>query len=88
MTSVQTKLDRAFAPLAAAIEAEPVEQKIRAARKAGSFAPATSRHDLEIAAALGVISKGEAQVVVGELGVGVVGFCPGDCEALALEGRL
>jgi acyl-CoA dehydrogenase len=51
------------AAFAAAIEAEPIEQKIRAARKAGSFAPASSRHDLEIAAALGVISKAEAQVV-------------------------
>ena len=31
------------------------------------------------------VEEGEAQVVVGQLGVGVVGFCPGDCEAAALE---
>jgi acyl-CoA dehydrogenase len=51
------------AALSAAEEAEPIEQKIRAARKAGNLAGSTSRHDVEIAAALGVISKAEAQLV-------------------------
>jgi acyl-CoA dehydrogenase len=51
------------AALSAAEEAEPIEQKIRAARKAGSLAGSSSRHDVEIAAALGVISKAEAQLV-------------------------
>jgi hypothetical protein len=35
-----------------------------------------------------LVEEGEAQVIVVELGVGVVGFCPGDCEAAALEGCL
>jgi acyl-CoA dehydrogenase len=51
------------AALSAAEEAEPIEQKIRAARKAGSLAGSSLRHDVEIAAALGVISKAEAQLV-------------------------
>jgi acyl-CoA dehydrogenase len=51
------------AALAAVEEAEPIEQKIRAARRAGSFAAAGLRHDLEIAAALGIVTKSEAQIV-------------------------
>jgi acyl-CoA dehydrogenase len=50
------------AALVAAEEAEPVEQKIRAARRSGSLAAAPV-HDIEIAAALGVITKAEAQIV-------------------------
>jgi acyl-CoA dehydrogenase len=51
------------AALVAAEQAEPLEHKIRAARKAGSFAAGALRHDLEIAAALGIITKAEAEVV-------------------------
>ena len=51
------------AALIAAEEAEPVEEKIRAARKAGRLAGDSLRHDVEIAAALGVISRAEAQLV-------------------------
>jgi len=51
------------AALAAAEEAEPIEQKIRAARRSGSFAAAGLRHDIEIAAALGIVTKAEAQIV-------------------------
>ena len=51
------------AALVAAEEAEPIERKIRAARKSGSFAAGALRHDVEIAAALGVITKAEAQLV-------------------------
>jgi acyl-CoA dehydrogenase len=51
------------AALVAVEEAEPIEQKIRAARRAGSFAAAGLRHDIEIAAALGIITRPEAQIV-------------------------
>jgi hypothetical protein len=51
------------AALVAAEQAEPVEQKIRAARKSGSFVAGTLRHDVSIATALGVITKAEAQLV-------------------------
>jgi acyl-CoA dehydrogenase len=51
------------AALVAAEQAEPIEQKIRAARRSGSLAPDAFRHDVEIAAALGIVSKVEAQIV-------------------------
>jgi hypothetical protein len=34
------------------------------------------------------VEEGQAEFVVGEFDAGVVGFCPGDCEALALKGGL
>ena len=35
-----------------------------------------------------LVEEGEAEVLVVELDIGLVGFCPGDCEAAALEGGL
>ena len=32
-----------------------------------------------------LVEEGEAEVLVAELDIGLVGFCPGDCEAAALE---
>jgi hypothetical protein len=32
-----------------------------------------------------LVEEGEAEVLVVELDIGLVGFCPGDCEAAALE---
>jgi acyl-CoA dehydrogenase len=49
--------------LVAAEDAEPLERKIRAARRAGNLSAGPVRHDVEIAAALGIIGKAEAQVV-------------------------
>jgi acyl-CoA dehydrogenase len=51
------------AALVAAEEAQPIEDKIRAARRAGTLAADSLKHDVEIAAALGVISKAEVEVV-------------------------
>jgi acyl-CoA dehydrogenase len=48
------------AALTAVIAAEPIEQKIRAARKTSA---AFLEHDLAFAAAQGIISKGEADIV-------------------------
>jgi acyl-CoA dehydrogenase len=48
------------AALTAVIAAEPIEQKIRAARKTSA---AFLEHDLSFAAAQGIISKGEADIV-------------------------
>jgi acyl-CoA dehydrogenase len=51
------------AALVAVIAAEPIEQKIRAARKTSLFASASQEHDLAFAVAQGIISNGEADVV-------------------------
>ncbi|HYC47745.1 MAG TPA: acyl-CoA dehydrogenase [Burkholderiales bacterium] len=51
------------AALAAAEQAEPVEQKIRAAKKAGSLTAGTFAHEVELAAALDVITHDEARLV-------------------------
>jgi acyl-CoA dehydrogenase len=51
------------AALVAVEQADPIEHKIRTARKSGSFAAGALRHDLEIAAALGIITKADAQIV-------------------------
>ena len=51
------------AALIAVIAAEPVEQKIRAARSSGALASGLREHDSELAAAQGVISKAELEIV-------------------------
>ena len=51
------------AALIAAEQAQPIEDRIRAARRAGTLAADSLKHDVEIAAALGIISKADAQLV-------------------------
>jgi acyl-CoA dehydrogenase len=51
------------AALVAAEQSGPIEQKIRAARKSGNLAAGPLRQDVEIAAALGIISTAEAQLI-------------------------
>jgi acyl-CoA dehydrogenase len=53
-------LDAAFA---ATVEAEPIEQKMRAARKDGAFDGAGFGHDVQLAVTGGVITKAEAAIV-------------------------
>ena len=51
------------AALVAVIAAEPIEQKIRTARKMSALASASHEHDLASAVAQGIISKGELELV-------------------------
>jgi acyl-CoA dehydrogenase len=51
------------AALVAAEAAEPIEHRLQAARKVGTLAAGALTHDVEIAAALGLITKSEAQIV-------------------------
>jgi acyl-CoA dehydrogenase len=51
------------AALVAVIAAEPIEQKIRTARKTSTLASASHEHDLASAVAQGIISKGELELV-------------------------
>jgi acyl-CoA dehydrogenase len=51
------------AALVAVIAAEPIEQKIRTARKTSALASASHEHDLASAVAQGIISKGELELV-------------------------
>jgi acyl-CoA dehydrogenase len=49
--------------LAATEEAEPIEHRMHEARKDGTLASGPYNHDVEIAAAIGLITKAEAIVV-------------------------
>ncbi|MGZ5163431.1 MAG: acyl-CoA dehydrogenase [Burkholderiales bacterium] len=51
------------AALVAVIAAEPIEQKIRTARRTSSVASASHEHDLAAAVAQGIISQGESELV-------------------------
>jgi acyl-CoA dehydrogenase len=51
------------AALVAVIAAEPIEQKMRTARKTSPVASASHEHDLGAAVAQGIISKGESELV-------------------------
>jgi acyl-CoA dehydrogenase len=51
------------AALVTAEQAQPIEDRIRAARRAGTLAANSLKHEVEIAAALGIIGKADAQLV-------------------------